>query len=1013
MSTTTILDKLERLNIFDQEAPLAKLGFSKDVIEGLLQKKLSAALQQENVVADKLLQKDELLLSSINSGEQAGKIEADLPHPIADWVAAAQNFSLKDEKEFNKSLEASDKDFKVLSDKYEALKAAYTTFQNSQEHSDNASKQQQKSITNFLVQQLETINTLEDKAEKERKKLALLKLLMYYDSLSLVHRLQESPLDYTNAKTIVVSEREEEGKKYTLTLKVVPLLDARKLANKIDAKEDGVVHDISTRRFVALIHLRKEKDTLIDLCKKVENPSHWKDVSALKEDLEEATLTLSASLDVWQKAVPGFPTNAEEKQCLEALKKGVAALREIKMVANLRTIAEKRHARMKDKKNAPADEEAQLKVLMKEVQGEVAKKMEKRLETLENDPENVEEFQVLQTALAQQKRLKKPIALHYDSEALKNAFNQQDNPEYWLKGSDLDAIIEGSGFLERYKEAFTLYSHTNEADLRETLEKDISKDTPILCIYNTGNHWVTFAIIDDNGTKTVLYKDPSGGAIDPELEAILTSQNIGIKKENVQVHENNEQGEDNDHCGIMALENMAIMAQNLNAEDKEQRENFIGNFADTKVTEFCTLEEAKRYRTHEYPKHYLEGRRTVEEYQAIFSAEDPSEWLHKFVEQFCEELYLEENPTLKNQLVTLLTSKFEAMLSDEEDKALVKAIIPEAVTAYLVEEGVATARQKTKKKAVPEIKKASPESENVKHPAKPKPTVDHHIRQNAFNQMNNGKNWYQGTDLKMMAESGELRIDFVICDSLTIGIDETTKKQELNLKILLEENKNQEQTLYAYNKGGNHWVTFAIVNDGDTKTVLYKDSLGGGVDEILKKALEAQGVEDKDIHIHTGEEQRGNRYNCGPMMLENMKIIAQGLAQEPEKREAFIRGFEDTVFCKLEAAEGLRKSHARLYGKGAIKIQNNDEWNWKEASKEPEVLKVVINNLCKAINLAHNPTDIDRLKVECCNLIKEACSTYNPDANVDRQVINEAIDAYLKENGITTTTKKKKALVKV
>jgi len=138
----------------------------------------------------------------------------------------------------------------------------------------------------------------------------------------------------------------------------------------------------------------------------------------------------------------------------------------------------------------------------------------------------------------------------------------------------------------------------------KTMIQSLEQNKPTLCTYNIGNyHWIIFAAIKDMKNKiTVLYKD-SQGRSNPTLQAKLQKINPTTT---FQAHEGIEQTRGVD-CGIFALENMKIMADQLISD----RENFVRSFP--KYDKFCSFVNAQALRKGAFANFFDDESKTQEQ----------------------------------------------------------------------------------------------------------------------------------------------------------------------------------------------------------------------------------------------------------------------------------------------------------------------------------------------------------------------------------------------------------------
>ncbi|UOB16523.1 sister chromatid cohesion protein PDS5 [Abyssalbus ytuae] len=225
-------------------------------------------------------------------------------------------------------------------------------------------------------------------------------------------------------------------------------------------------------------------------------------------------------------------------------------------------------------------------------------------------------------------------------------------------------------------------------------------------------------------------------------------------------------------------------------------------------------------------------------------------------------------------------------------------------------------------------------------------TPDTGTRDNAFNQLDNPGYWYQAADIRMVQEGGFLSGFSLSC----------LNAQELNgvehganttrLGELLNQATAEKPSLCIYNKGGNHWVSFAVVDRGGEKVVLYKDSLGGVIDPALQQLLTKHGVNGENIHVHPGNEQETDVSHCGIFALENINRMAGGLSGDPQ---GFIETFEQAgFFCTLEDAQQLRQTdYAGFYLKGVVAMM-------REERRLPATIAGLVRELCDTLHINQN-----------------------------------------------------------
>ncbi|AVP87968.1 hypothetical protein phytr_10400 [Candidatus Phycorickettsia trachydisci] len=144
-----------------------------------------------------------------------------------------------------------------------------------------------------------------------------------------------------------------------------------------------------------------------------------------------------------------------------------------------------------------------------------------------------------------------------------NAFNQSNNPDYWYEAQDIATIQDE--LMKVYKEDFVILPPMNASSL-EILKNAISKldDKPILCIYDIGDlDWTALAISkNEDGNKKALYIGPYGKedrSLSEELEK------LGITLPSTTNH----QQDTDPSCGILALKNMEIIAEQIKSNKED------------------------------------------------------------------------------------------------------------------------------------------------------------------------------------------------------------------------------------------------------------------------------------------------------------------------------------------------------------------------------------------------------------------------------------------------------------
>lgn len=179
-----------------------------------------------------------------------------------------------------------------------------------------------------------------------------------------------------------------------------------------------------------------------------------------------------------------------------------------------------------------------------------------------------------------------------------DAASRSDDPTYLYQGTDVHAIVQ-SRQLRADLDGFAFIQGMQADVLTRKLDELIAivnSGRTVLCVFNLSNvHWVTFAIIRKlDGQLAALYKDSFGNTND-DLFKLLRARITDFK-----YHPGIEQRGDGTSCGILALENMRIMANML-------RTNAAGFIANFERHPFCSLERARELRRGDFARFYTDG----------------------------------------------------------------------------------------------------------------------------------------------------------------------------------------------------------------------------------------------------------------------------------------------------------------------------------------------------------------------------------------------------------------------
>ncbi|WP_341761079.1 Ulp1 family isopeptidase [Candidatus Tisiphia endosymbiont of Thecophora atra] len=141
------------------------------------------------------------------------------------------------------------------------------------------------------------------------------------------------------------------------------------------------------------------------------------------------------------------------------------------------------------------------------------------------------------------------------------------------------------------------------------------------------------------------------------------------------------------------------------------------------------------------------------------------------------------------------------------------------------------------------------------------------------------------------------------------------KELQSNNYSKIEANTNQpfidSPKYISFNVNNNHWIAICILNYKGRVKFLFKDSLGNThkyVAEKFKREFKEIGIDLADTDfIYSEIKDQKDSYNCGPMCLENLKIIARTLKENG--KEHLVDNFQSIKFCTAEDAYFVRKNH--------------------------------------------------------------------------------------------------------
>ena len=219
------------------------------------------------------------------------------------------------------------------------------------------------------------------------------------------------------------------------------------------------------------------------------------------------------------------------------------------------------------------------------------------------------------------------------------------------------------------------------------------------------------------------------------------------------------------------------------------------------------------------------------------------------------------------------------------------------------------------------------------------------VNPNAYNQAYNPFYWYSYLDLALI--STELMKKFSNDFTLTppLGNDSEMVLSEVLSKIIQEYKKSHNTILMPINVGGNHWVSIAVVRQGDKDVVLYKDLLANSnySDAIRKEFIKSDLLPDAEFKVNSHEtSKQKNSSSCGIFALANLKHMAEKLKNDPNN---FIDQFEDYEgFITQNDADKMREEDfPKLYSLAACGF-DKIRYILKQHNSELESIKARLVN---------------------------------------------------------------------
>lgn len=291
---------------------------------------------------------------------------------------------------------------------------------------------------------------------------------------------------------------------------------------------------------------------------------------------------------------------------------------------------------------------------------------------------------------------------------------------------------------------------------------------------------------------------------------------------------------------------------------------------------------------------------------------------------------------------------------------------------------------------------------------------DTHAGNNAFNQYNNARYLYQGTDIRAI---GNHLIMSLNDPSIVYVGDIGRGHRETDVVGILSKNQEEltknKSLVGIYNTGNNHWIAFRVYTSQGKITALYKDSLGQKCINLEKDINElfGQGAifknystrEQKlEFEPYDSEIEQHMHTNCGVLALKNMMCLAilkvgalaeNGAKSEKVDLEFFNPGdtqkdYQTNIlkarkeFASIYARETFEQTKSELKTAALRKVtkelhQPEVEWLYKNLAKDGCKIEIETEDGIHSSEDYHyridcEKKDLDNLKASLAKLVKGA-----------------------------------------
>jgi preprotein translocase subunit SecA len=237
--------------------------------------------------------------------------------------------------------------------------------------------------------------------------------------------------------------------------------------------------------------------------------------------------------------------------------------------------------------------------------------------------------------------------------------------------------------------------------------------------------------------------------------------------------------------------------------------------------------------------------------------------------------------------------------------------------------------------------------------------------QNAYSQANNSSYWYRSEDITYIVEAIQDSYPDIKVNP-PLGKDEGLQSlkrliEEILKTIIVNDGNAHKAILIPLNVAGNHWISLAIVKNGNEVVALYKDSLGNDNHVVERGRIEGLFVElissisEHNLSfrfIHNKHTEQGDGSSCGIFALANIEHMAQQIRLHSSLVD-FIEQFE--LYSKFATQDSVDKLRSNLYPTKYLQglcIDSRNKEIQKHHSPELEIIRQKINERLTTLGIA-------------------------------------------------------------